>query len=468
MQPKFILFRTEYALSKSRIQTLFIALVTGCFLTACGGDDPEENQNQNQNQHEHDAGNDTGDADGDSDTGDGDADTGENGDPHPYPDCSASASASGDAQDDYDAVQGLLLEAQEGDIICFFDGDYSFEQQLSLQISNVELRGESRDGTRFDFSDQDAGASGIDVQDVENFQIRSLSILNTGGDGLVVRNTDGVTIDDIAVIWEGNPSDSNGAYGIYPVTSSNVIVENSVVRGASDAGIYLGQSEYGILRNNEVYENVAGIEVENSTYVDVHDNDVHENTGGILIFNLPELQRKEGDKVRVFDNQVYDNNYFNFTSGGIVQLVPSGTGILIVAVQEVEVFGNTIEDHDSLGIAVVSYQSIPRDYEDDEYYPFAEAINIHSNTIINAGENPVDLAAGATETRPVPDILWDGIFNPEKDADEIRSCFSGNVDGDENPVTFENLRAYDEELGSTDELGENDCDRDPLDPVVFE
>lgn len=456
---------SELPMRKRKVlSVLVISLLL--FLSACGNG---EEENQNNGDGDSDIVNGDGD-NGDTDNGDGDGD-GENGDGDgetlPFEDCTVTLSATGGAQSDYDAVQGAFLEASEGDIICFFDGEYQFEEQLSLQVSNVEIRGESRDGVRLDFSNQDGGASGLDVQDVNRFTIRSLSVLNTAGDGIVVRNSSWVTFDDVAVVWEGGPLTANGAYGLYPVQSEYVIVENSFVSGASDAGIYLGQSVYGIIRNNEVSENVAGIEVENSTFVDVYGNNVHSNTGGILIFNLPNLQRKEGEETRVFENEVRDNNLANFTSGGIVQFVPRGTGILIIGVQDVEIFDNEVDDHASMAIAIVSYQSIPLEYEDPEYYPFAEGIYVHSNTITNSGYSPDGLAAGATDIRPIPDILWDGIFNPGADADEARNCFSNNVGDNDEPASFGNLRAFDSELGPTDELGENDCIRESLTPVEF-
>ena len=57
---------------------------------------------------------------------------------------------------------------------------------------------------------------------------------------------------------------TNGAYGIYPVESKDVLIDSVLVRGASDAGIYVGQSRNIIVRHSTAVENVAGIEIENS------------------------------------------------------------------------------------------------------------------------------------------------------------------------------------------------------------
>ena len=83
--------------------------------------------------------------------------------------------------------------------------------------------------------------------------------------------------------------------------TADVLVEGCVVSGAKDAGIYVGQSRDIIVRNNEVFHNVAGIEIENSTGADVYGNTAAGNTGGILVFNMPNLP-VPGSKTRVFKN----------------------------------------------------------------------------------------------------------------------------------------------------------------------
>src|SRR3546814_1386139 len=87
-------------------------------------------------------------------------------------------------------------------------------------------------------------------------------------------------------LWTGGPSTDNGAYGLYPVQVDNVLIEDSVVKGASDAGIYVGQSTNIIVRNNRAEGNVAGIEIENSTGADVYGNTTTGKTGGILVFKI--------------------------------------------------------------------------------------------------------------------------------------------------------------------------------------
>ena len=96
----------------------------------------------------------------------------------------------------------------------------------------------------------------------------------------------------------------------------NVLIEDNVAIAASDAGIYVGQSEQIIVRGNRAEYNVAGIEVENSIGADVYNNTAIANTGGILVFNMPGIP-KRGYGTRVFDNDIKDNNTANFAAGAL-------------------------------------------------------------------------------------------------------------------------------------------------------
>src|SRR5262249_62067919 len=106
----------------------------------------------------------------------------------------------------------------------------------------------------------------------------------TRGSAVRVDNSTNVTFRNVKVEWTHGLSMSNGGYAVYPVGSTNVLVENCEVHGASDAGIYVGQSKNIMVRGNTVSMNVNGIEIENSAGAEVMNNMVTDNTGGILIF----------------------------------------------------------------------------------------------------------------------------------------------------------------------------------------
>ena len=152
--------------------------------------------------------------------------------------------------------------------------------------------------------------------------------------------------------WTRGPNPENGAYGLYPVNCTNVLIERSIARGASDAGIYVGQSRNIIVRENTAELNVAGIEIENSFNADVFGNTATHNTGGILVFDLPGLPQQGGHSIRVYENTITGNNTPNFApAGNIVASVPAGTGVLIMANRDVHVFENEIGDHGTVNVA---------------------------------------------------------------------------------------------------------------------
>ena len=78
------------------------------------------------------------------------------------------------------------------------------------------------------------------------------------GDALKINEGENITIRGVRTEWTTGYATDNGAYGIYPVQTTNVLIEDSVAIGASDAGIYVGQSNNVIVRNNRAEFNVAG------------------------------------------------------------------------------------------------------------------------------------------------------------------------------------------------------------------
>ena len=105
------------------------------------------------------------------------------------------------------------------------------------------------------FAGQVAGAEGLSVSG-SDFLIEDVAIEDTVGDALKVNEGNNIVIRRVRTEWTNGPDVNNGAYGIYPVQTTNVLVEGSVAIAASDAGIYVGQSRDVIVRNNEARDNI--------------------------------------------------------------------------------------------------------------------------------------------------------------------------------------------------------------------
>ncbi len=261
-------------------------------------------------------------------------------------------------------LQEALLDAQPGDVIEIPAGTFSFDRSLSLDVDGVTIRGAGMDETILSFADQVAGAEELLVS-ASDFTIENLAIEDTIGDALKVNEGENITIRGVRTEWTGPYSVDNGAYGIYPVQTSNVLIEDSVAIGASDAGIYVGQSNNVVVRNNRAEFNVAGIEIENTIGADVYGNLATNNTGGILVFNLPGLSQI-GEGTRIYENEIVANNIENFSQpGSVVSVVPAGTGVIILANDKIEIFGNTITDNRSANIAIAEGATVSITGEDD-------------------------------------------------------------------------------------------------------
>ena len=327
-----------------------------------------------------------------------------------------------------ESLQQQLIQAQPGDIVNIPAGVHEMTRSLSLNVPGVTIRGAGMDASILSFKNQIQGAEGLLVS-ADDFVIEDLAIEDTVGDALKINESSNVTVRRVRTEWTGGSLTSNGAYGIYPVQCDNVLIDGAVAIGASDAGIYVGQSSQIIVRNSRAEFNVAGIEIENSTFADVHDNIATNNTGGILVFDLPNLPVQGGRNTRVFDNQIIGNNTDNFApEGNIVATVPTGTGLMILANDNIEVFGNDLIENDSANVLIVSYLITELPIDDPDYDPFPETIFIHNNQIRDGGQSPdsepLELLQSETG-QPIPDIVWDGILSPGKQASDVL-CLADN------------------------------------------
>ena len=315
--------------------------------------------------------------------------------------------------DPYTEIQEALILANPGDIVHISEGFYKLEDSLSIDIDNLTLQGDGINKTILSFKDQMSGAQGLSVTS-DGVTLQDFAVEDAKGDAIKVKGVHGISFIRVRTEWTNGPDELNGAYGLYPVESKNVLIDSCVAIGASDAGIYVGQSENIIVKNSRAEFNVAGIEIENSYYADVFDNHAENNTGGILVFDLPDIPQQGGHHVRVFRNKSINNNTDNFApEGNIVGEVPRGTGIIIQANSHVEIFENDIGGNDTVNIAIVTYGY---ETEDKNYYPHPRAIQVHNNRFTKSGNNP-DLETGELakilyelSDKNMPDIFWDGIL----------------------------------------------------------
>ena len=344
------------------------------------------------------------------------------------------------------AEEALRLQvetASPGTVIEIPAGTLRLQRGLVLNTDGVTIRGAGMDQSILNFEGQLADAQALLVT-ASDFTIEDLAIQDPVGDALKITDGRNITVRRVRTEWTGGPSTENGAYGIYPVQTENTLIEGSVAIGASDAGIYVGQSRNVVVRDSRAEFNVAGIEIENTVHADVFGNVAANNTGGILVFNMPDLP-EEGHSTRVFNNRVVDNNTANFgIPGSAVAGVPAGSGILINAYDRVEVFDNEIRNNQSANVLISSYFSAnysPEREVVETFDPYPETLLILGNTFGSGGGAPDHEGLEAVrlalygEQGSLPDVGWDGMRHPQRAAAEFAICLDGtpaevvNMDG---------------------------------------
>ena len=316
-------------------------------------------------------------------------------------------------------LQEDLITAKPGAVIQIPEGKFKLDRTLSLKVDKITIRGKGMDKTILSFSGQKAGSAGMLVK-ANDFTIEDLAIEDAAGDALKIEDGTNITVRRVRVEWTGGPKETNGPYGIYPVTCKNVLIEDSIAIAASDAGIYVGQSDTVVMRRNRAERNVAGIEIENTKNADVYENTATNNTGGIMAFNLPDLPVQGGGHVRIYNNKIIANNTPNFApTSQIVSGLPTGTGVLVMAIKNVEVFKNEIKDNNTANINLTTFNP-PDDkpIKNAAYNQFVASVYIHDNEIAGGGKQPdvrLPKIAGLTKATggSFADILYDGVVEPK-------------------------------------------------------
>ncbi|MDT0495965.1 parallel beta-helix domain-containing protein [Algiphilus sp. W345] len=348
-----------------------------------------------------------------------------------------------------------FFDAREGDTIEFCEGRFSISTGLILHGKRgITIKGQGMDKTMLDFAESDS-AEGLNISHSDGITLLGFTVRDTPGNAIRVFRSKYVTFRQIRALWSGydtcdtdpDADDScahHGAYGLYPVESQHVLIEDSEAFGASDAGIYVGQTSDVIVRRTRAEYNVAGFEFENTYRAVFEDNIATNNTGGFLVFDLPNLAQY-GTKNIIRNNQSYNNNTDNFAPiGNIVGIVPRGTGMLLLATDQLEVYGNEVNDNDTLGIAIVNYALADPNQPDQKYDFFPEGIHIHGNSFRDNGTN-IQLPSadrGTSSLLPLllklknlgrsAHITWDGAV------DAPNGCTQIPLDADGIPLTEPN------------------------------
>ncbi len=281
---------------------------------------------------------------------------------------------------DGEFIQAAVAQARSGDLIRVYPGTY--KETVYIDKENISLQGVIQEGKWPTLNGEkelnDAflySGNGILIENFKIVNYKGNGVMGQAGNNFVIRNN-----------WVLDA----GVYGIFPEFGKNGLIEHNILTGIEDAAIYVGMCDNVDVRHNEVYGNVAGIEIENSRHVLVENNHSYNNTGGILVFITPGLPIKTCYDVIVRNNFVNDNNHVNFGApGSLVAGIPSGTGILVMAADQVTIENNIITGNNNAGITVTDLAYGANTANDPEVEPNPDRLVILDNIMIDNGNSPV-------------------------------------------------------------------------------
>ena len=307
-------------------------------------------------------------------------------------------------------IQAAVDAAQPGDTVRVPPGTY--HENVFVTKDNITIEGSPGailDGTGV------SGTSGITVRSltplvrINGFRLTGLRIQNYVRNGVILSRVDHYQIDHGVYI-------NNKAYGIFPIRSTNGLIEFNQVSGSNDTGIYIGQSSGAVISKNIVTDCTVGINVEVSSNITVQDNKVMDNTVGMLAAVLPGLSVTQTTNIQINGNFFVHNNRPNPVTEptDILSQLPSGVGLQIFGADHVSVTGNKVLENNSVGIAVIQVPPALAAL-DPRIDPFPDHGQISRNIVLSNGSDPDPKIA------PLPpgDLIWD--------LSGTGNCWSDNV-----------------------------------------
>jgi parallel beta-helix repeat protein len=277
---------------------------------------------------------------------------------------------------DGESIQAAVKNAQPGTVIRVMPGTY--HETVYIDKDDIRIIGVIEAGKRAVLDGQKKLNDAI-LYSGNNFVVENLEIRAYKGNGVMGQAGNNFEI-------RNNIITDSGVYGIFPQLGQNGIVERNIVSGIADAAIYVGMSDNIHVAHNEVFDSVAGIEVENCRHVIVEHNYVHNNTGGLLAFVTPGLPIKTTQDVIFRNNFVVGNNHANFGApGSTVSGIPAGTGVLVMAADDVVIEGNIVSDHKTAGIIITDHAHAQNITADPESDPNSDRVKILDNVMLKNG-----------------------------------------------------------------------------------
>jgi Periplasmic copper-binding protein (NosD) len=263
---------------------------------------------------------------------------------------------------DFRTIQRAVNAADAGDTIKVRRGVYREAVRIDGRKKRyLKLIGNPRRPARVVLDGRGRKQNGIAVNNADEVTVKGFKARNYRANGFFFTNLNGYTMNHLI-------AQKTGVYGLYAFNTIGGRILNSEAYYVNDGAFYIGQTppqdkpKQTLVRNVEGWGSPIGFSATNMRYVTITESRFYNNAVGIVPNALDSEKFPPPEKNVITGNEIFWNN-FNFHEGdppftrpqptATGNLVPLGTGILLLGGRDHRIEDNKIYGNFLTGIAAI-------------------------------------------------------------------------------------------------------------------
>ena len=263
---------------------------------------------------------------------------------------------------DFRTIQKAVNAADAGDTIKVKPGVYKEAVSINGRKKRyLKLIGDPRKPARVVLEGNGKKQNGIFVNDADEVTISGFKARHYRANGFFFTNLNGYTMNHLI-------AQQTGVYGLYAFNTIGGRMLNSEAYWVNDGAFYIGQTppqdkpKQTLVRNIEGWGSPIGFSATNMRYVTITKSRFYNNAVGIVPNALDSEKYPPNEHNVIVDNDIFWNN-LNFHEGtppftpppasATGNLVPVGTGILLLGGRDHRIENNRIFGNFLAGIAAI-------------------------------------------------------------------------------------------------------------------
>jgi hypothetical protein len=262
---------------------------------------------------------------------------------------------------DFTKIQQAVNKAHAGDTVRVRNGVYRETVMINGQKKRfLRLIGNPKHPSKVLLRARGNMQNGVLVNNANEVTVDGFMARDYKSNGFFFTNLTGYTMNHLI-------ARHTGVYGLYAFNTIGGRMLNSEAYYANDGGFYIGQTppqakpRRTIVSNVEGWGNPLGFSATNMRYVTITKSRFYNNAAGIVPNALDSEKFPPPEENAIVDNDIFWNN-FNFHQGnppftvrkdGTANLVPVGTGILLLGGRGHRIENNRIHGNFLTGVAAI-------------------------------------------------------------------------------------------------------------------